>query len=472
MASVFATTAPNVCSVPLGPTSGQTLCGTGVNLASLLPSTLSPRVRSIITHSIEIPLVPNWGNSGEEGDLTFTEQALARRTFKNAVVVPTIPKQLSVPTATGLSACYTGGVAANTVAASGVTWTLGSLSGALGPVGAGTGATTDTCGNAELDNTVADSNLCLNGSLVATEAQRHAACKVSNKLAGVIDAVNNLPATSQHDMIDAASTVNAKANDAANTVIADQLKAEDPSGTYDPADCRTTNASGQSQTPAAWCVNVAGQQIKDLQDFYGSPPDGTGPTFNDVLASAASSNEPLAVMGLSSTIDLCDRAVAGGSSQNLCAAINSALAASLGRALTPAETVTSLPMVIPALDVVPVLVHADPSAPGGYTFELDQNTTSTPGLYRAVLLDPDEAYPLCPAGTGDRRTCIGQSTVITVTPPVTVPPITLPVTLPPTTLPPSTLPPTTLPPTTLPPTTVPPTTVPPTTVPPTTIKFP
>jgi hypothetical protein len=463
-ASLFATTSGGMCNIALGPASGQTMCGTGVNLASMLPSTLSPRVRAIITHSIEMPLVPNWGNSGEEGDFTFTEQALARRTFKNAVVVPTIPKQLVLPSA-GASACYAGGLAANglaAVAGSNLT-TLSNL--LVTSVGAGAGASTDTCGNAELDNTVVDPVLCMNGSVVATEAQRKAACKVSGLLSKAINNVNQLPATSQRDMIDAADTFNSKANNAVNKTIAPELQAEDPGGTYNPDDCK-------SATPAAWCVDVAGQQIRDMQDFYGAPPDGTGPSYNDVFGSAADSNEPVAVMGLSSTVDLCDKSVAGAASGNICTAINAAMAAALGSSFTPADAITSLPMVIPALDVVPVFVHRDAAAPGGYSFELAQNTTSTPGLYRAVLLDPDESFPLCAAGSSARTSCVGQPTVASVGPLPTTTSITLPpTTLPPTTLPPTTLPPTTLPPTTLPPTTLPPTTLPPTTVP-TTIKFP
>ncbi|MDQ1402931.1 MAG: hypothetical protein QOG03_1247, partial [Actinomycetota bacterium] len=412
--AAFLTSVPGLCTIDLGPASGQQLCGSGINLASMLPTTLSPRVRSIISHSIEVPWVPNWANAGEEGDFTFSEQALARRTFKNAIVVPTIPKQLDVPPAVvgGVSACYRGAALVNQTVSTTPPFVLPSQLATLANTLSGTatvqaGATTDTCRNADLDNAVADPTTCHNGDLTVTAGQRRAACTVSQKLAAIIDTVNNVPASTQKQMIDAAYGFNSMANQAVNQVVAQQLKAEDPSGNYDAADCNTTDSSNHPQKPAAWCVDAAGQQIKDMQDFFGSPPDGTGPTYNDVLNSAADSGEPLAIMGLSSTIDMCDPSVAAG----LCTAINAYLQAS-GVTLTPQNTVTSLPLFIPALDTVPVLVHRDANSQTGFSFELAQNASSTPGLYRAILIDPDEAYPLCPAGTSNRLDCVGQSSVV------------------------------------------------------------
>jgi hypothetical protein len=434
-ASLFGTTSGGMCGIALG-RSGQTLCAPGVNLASMLPSTLSPRVRAIITHAINVPLAPSFDNFLHEGDLAFAEQALARRTFKNAVVLPTIPKQLVAPTASGVNTCFTGAAAADAASALGLSWTLNGLSSTLtAGAGAGAGASVDNCGNAQLDNTTVDPTSCDNPALPLSDAQRSVDCTVTSDLSGVIDTVNSAPSTTQKALVSAAAGLNEQANRAINTVVAQELNAEDPGHTYSADDCRTTDkTTGNPQAPASWCVGVdSSQQIRDLQDFYGAPPDGTGPTYGDVLASVADTNQPLAVMGLSSTVDLCAPNVAGSISSNVCTAINSALAASLGRNLTTAETVKSLPMVIPALDVVPVLVHRDATKRSGYRFEVVPNTSSTPGLYRAVLLDPDEAFPLCTtpsSGAPPRVTsCNSQPTVLS-TPPlptttiVTLPPVT------------------------------------------------
>src|SRR5437764_7543525 len=83
-------TIPPVPNGITGSYSTGSICDPGLNLASMLPSIMTPRVRTIVSHAIDMPLVPSWITGASEGDFTFTSQALARRHIKNAIVVPTL----------------------------------------------------------------------------------------------------------------------------------------------------------------------------------------------------------------------------------------------------------------------------------------------------------------------------------------------------------------------------------------------
>lgn len=390
------------CATGLGPASGQTLCGAGVNLASLLPSVMTPRVRAIARHAIDVPLVPDWANGSDAGDFDFTGHALARRTFKNAVVVPTLPagfgtqQELCLKGETLLDAFPDGvPVALNT---------LRSLVASL-PVPVSGGVTvsgTPQCPNAEVDFAVENADGTVSVDLNKTLLQQ------------------------QKALLSAAIRMNDFANDSTNDVIAAALNAED-GGTRSGSNCstnRTTNPEG----PAPWCVDMGGQMIRDVKDVYDPPGNGGAPTAQEVVKGATESGEPIGLYGLAKQIPI-----------ELDPPIR----------MSDGTTVSKLTYWIPALDFVPAIVTCffdedaqvyireagepqdadlpcDLDKPFASTFRIVEDVSGPKGLYRAVLLHPEPTAPLCTypldSTNADGR-CIDQPKATVSVPPI-LPPTT------------------------------------------------
>ena len=433
------------CTMPLGPASGQQLCQPGVNLASILPSTMTPRVRSIVHHSVDIPLVPEWANGSDPGDFDFTGHALARRTFKNAVVVPTLPASFGVQQ----GVCLKGATLLDGLPTA-LPVSLGTLAALVN--GAGLPALpvslSGDCPNVEVDH----------------------AHQVTDPVTGeAVKPIDLNPAllNAQEELLSVAADMNKSANRAVNARLAAALNAED-GGTRKWQDCSTDpTVNPPNGEVAPWCVDMGGQMIEDVQDVYDPPGDGSAPTAQEVLKGAAESGEPVEFMGLMKQVPVeLDPPVR----------------------MPNGTTVSRLTYFIPALDFVPALVTCffdaeanvyirppgssvtgadlpcDAEKPFTSTFKLLSDASGPKGLYRAVLMHPGVQPQLCdPATTPvahDGR-CLDQpkaGVTLPWTPPVSLPDpptttttINLPVTT--TTTVPITLPPTTLP-ITIPPTTI------------------
>lgn len=347
---------PDLCAVDLGPASGQELCDVGVNLASMLPSTMTPRVRALVRHNVDLPLVPSSVNGSKPGDFTFTGHALARRAFKNAVVVPTLPAGLDGVAGTGsVAACMPGtpllpgALGSLAFGLSGTITTLNTVLSTLVTTSAPT-----NCVNAEVDyaaDPAADFELDLNPTLAV--AQQH--------------------------LVSAASTMNDHGNRAANTVLANALNAEDGRART-AADCEVSR-------PPRWCVDLGGQAIEDVKDVYDPPSGSNAPTAAEVVSRAFSRGEPVAIVALGKrvTIDLGAPVV------------------------TPAGVIDALTYWIPALDVVPAMVSSfDPADPAASTFRVLETASATRGLYRAELLDEKAVGRLCTVANDPAGNCVDQ----------------------------------------------------------------
>ena len=418
------------CNIQLGPASGQTLCGAGVNLASLLPSVMTPRVRTVVHHAIDVPLVPDLANGNDAGDFDFTGHALARRTFKNAVVVPTLPAQFGVQQ----SVCLRGEtlleglpegvpVALNT---------LRTLVSGLPALPLPTTADPTQCPNAEVDHTIDE----------------------TDQVAPVD--LNQTLLDQQQALIGMAIQMNDIANRSTNGVIAAALNAED-GGQRTASDCslnKDTNPNG----PAPWCVDMGGQMIRDVRDIYDPPGSGGAPTAQEVLKGAVESGEPVEMMALGKQIPV---------------ELNPPVR------MPDGTTVSKLTYWVPALDFVPALVTCffdedaqvyirpvgepqdadlpcDLDNPFASTFKLVEDASGPKGLYRAVLIHPNASGSLCTYPLNDPQgRCIDQPKATITVPPLPLPTSTtaptLPVTVPPTSTTTSTTLPLPLP--TLPPTT-------------------
>jgi hypothetical protein len=340
------TVADTACTTALG-ISGENLCGFGVNSASVLPSTLTPRVRTIVHHAVDFPFVPNW-TSARVGDFEFTEQALARRSYKNAVVVPTLPANFGVTATTDLSACLRGkSLVASAAAGLAGTTLAGFVTNLTALVVAnGLPAGSSTCANADVDGAASGSfTLDLNPALAA----------------------------GQKDLIAAANALDNKMNTAANTVIAN-------------ANGRNVSECNQSP-PAAWCVDVGGVMIRDAQDIYDPPSGGTAPTASDVIERAYNNGEPVQIMSLGKYVTV-----------------------PLGTTITSAAgPISAVTYWIPAFDAVPATVTSwDRNHPENTRFTV-ADPTAVHGLYKAVLLDPTaDLYPLCTESPSANGYCNDQ----------------------------------------------------------------
>jgi hypothetical protein len=342
-----------VCNTPLGIT-GQSVCTGGADLASLLPSTMTPRVRSIVAHCIDIPVVPSLANA-RCGDFSFTSQSLARRTFKNAIVVPTLPANFGVTASTDLSGCLQG---------------KGLLPGVMGSL------------NFVLNNNITVLNPLLQ-TAVGLQTAKDPSC-LNASVDGSADASGNINlnpmlAEAQGPLVDAAVAMNNKLNDATNFVLAQSLNAQDgKSRTV--ADCHTA-------PPAPWCVDMGGQQIQDVRDLYNPPTGDQAPTMQDILSRAASTHEPIMIVSLGKYVKV---------------PLPSPVA-------TVAGTISALTYWIPALDFVPATVESfNPNTPAASTFKVVNQASGPKGLYRGVLLDPKAAPALCTVNNDPYGRCADQ----------------------------------------------------------------
>ena len=418
--SAFGLASPaSACGIVMGNT-GQQLCDSGVNLASLLPSTLVPRIRAQVNHYLDAPLVPGWVNGDEAGDFSFTAEALARRAFKTAVVLPTLPGSMTPLTDT----CYLGKNTLGSILTplAGVTQDINQLATAARAAGTATTIAGNRCKAANVDRALADPTACQNPD--TPPAARSLACRFDVDLTGIATPdLNNEVRSREPALVDAAARMNTLTSRAVNRYMANRLNVIDPPGPgedRDPvADCE------QKSPPEQWCVDVAGQQIRDLQDLMDNPSGGQAPGVAELLEAAFNEQQPITVIGLGKTIDLCQEIVA------LCG-LNGALTTALRN--TPGldfnGVVEKLPLVVPALDAVPVWVRQfDKNNPSATVLEVIDDTTEARGLYRAVLLDPEAAvFPLCPTGaTGDGCNDLGHTvtlpTVTTTLPATTIPPV-------------------------------------------------
>jgi hypothetical protein len=347
------TTADNACPTALGPASGQNLCDFGINSASMLPSTMSPRVRAIVHHAVDFPFAPSWANGDGDahpGDFDFISEALARRAYKNAVVVPTLPANFSATYGADVSACLRG-TTVLPAALSSLTYTLAGTLPALNTalsvlVGASLNGGSSTCGNAEVDSAASSSfTVDLNPTLAA----------------------------GQTALVAAAGALNTQANNATNTAIGTAIG-------KDPAKCNQS-------PPASWCVNAGDQGIRDLQDIYNPPGGGTAPTAGDVVERAYQSQEPITLVSLTKVVTVplgaCPSSVAG--------------------------AVCSLSYWVPALDVVPATVaYWDRTHPENTRFQVASTPAAVHGMYKAVLIDPKKATPLCTETNDPSGYCYDQ----------------------------------------------------------------
>jgi hypothetical protein len=342
-----------LCNTKLGVT-GESVCTGGADLASLLPSTMTPRVRSIVAHCIDIPLVPSLANA-RCGDFSFTSEALARRTFKNAVVVPTLPADFGVSAGADLSNCLQGKSLLPGVMGS-LSFILNNSISVLNPL-------LQTAVNLQ---TAKDPN-CLNASVDG-----------SADASGNIN-LNPMLAEAQGPLVDAAVAMNKKLNNATNFVIAQSLNSQDgKSRTV--ADCNAT-------PPAPWCVDMGGQQIQDVRDLYNPPSGEQAPTMQDILARAAASHEPIMIVSLGKWVKV---------------PLPSPVA-------TAAGVISALTYWIPALDFVPATVESfNPNQPAASTFKVVSQASGPKGLYRGVLLDPKAASALCTVNNDPYGRCVDQ----------------------------------------------------------------
>lgn len=355
---------PDLCAVALGPASGQQLCDVGLNLASMLPSTMTPRVRSVVRHNIDVPLVPSWVNGDKPGDFSFTGHALARRVFKNAVVVPTVPAEFDgVSGGASFAGCLPG-----TALVPGLISSLGfQLSPTIGTLNALLAASITTsqpsnCANAEVD----------------------AAAAVDKSF--TLD-LNPALAAAQRDLVAAASTLNTYGNQAANTMLANALNAQDGRG--------RTAAQCEASNPPRWCVDLGGQAIEDVKDIYDPPSGDNAPTAQEIVARAYSSGEPITLVALGKRVTV-----------------------PLGApVITPGGVITALTYWIPALDFVPAAVQSfDPNNPAASTFKVLDSASATRGLYRAELLDENAAGRLCTVSNDPAGNCVDQPPAVGVLP--------------------------------------------------------
>jgi hypothetical protein len=345
----------NACQVPLGAT-GLQLCNAGVDLASLLPSTMTPRVRSTVAHCIDIPVVPSLANA-RCGDFSFTSQALSRRTFKNAVVVPTLPARFGVSPNADMSACVrgTGLLPAITSSVSFLlSSTIGTLNSLLQTAVALQPGATPSCRNADVDGaTDTNTNFTVDLNPVLTQAQG--------------------------PLVDAAIAMNKHLNDATNAVIASSLNAQDGKS--------RTVADCHASPPAPWCVDMGGQQIQDVRDLYNPPSGNQAPSAQDIISKAAANHEPVTLISLGKWVKV-----------DLGAPVQ-----------TPAGTISALTYWVPALDFVPATVESfNPVNPAASTFKVVSQASGPKGLYRGVLLDPKAAPALCTVNNDPNGRCVDQ----------------------------------------------------------------
>jgi len=326
----------NACSTALGPASGETLCNPGINLASLLPSVFVPRVRVVVHHAVDFPFVPSI-TGASVGDFDFGEMALARRSFKNAVVLPTLPANFGPTFGADQSACLRGKSLLSSVFSnptfSLLGGTLTALDSLLGTLVAPISGGTSVCANAEADG--------------------------SAPSAGNVGIdLNPTLAVPQKDLVAAVGAMNGLANSAVNTVVGATVG-------------RPASECDQSP-PAAWCVNVGSQLVRDLTDLYNPPSGGSAPTAGEVMQRAAQSGEDVNIVALGKTITI----PLGGT------------------AVSAGGAISAITYWIPALDVIPATVtHYDPAHPNQTTIQID---SAPHGLFKAILLDPkSDMYPLC-----------------------------------------------------------------------------
>ena len=359
-----ATSSDTACDVPLDPASGMNLCNAGVNLASTLPSIMTPRVRSIVTHNVALPLVPGFvsPSDGGPGNFSFGDMTLARRAFKNAVVVPTISAGFS-----SQATCMQGLSLANAaLALSNSDPLLRILPNRLHAwvlawtTLLGSGLTPDTCGDLQADHNI----------------QKQFTVDLNPALSN-----------GQRDLITVASHLNDQVlNPSVNAVIA---PAEGHTAAQGATQCSSDpdldgdgsgendagfDASPDGTPPKPWCANVGDQAIRDLQSIYNPPDPSNAPSGNQMVQQAFTNHEPIAVVTLGKWITI---------------------------PLPGGGPVAALTYWVPALDVVPATVTAidntNPNDPKA-TFQVlntASNGANPPGLYKAVKIDPTATTPLC-----------------------------------------------------------------------------